>query len=150
MRKTYLIILVQGVATVAALAFALSAHRHPAQDAPFTLDQLQDTTRITQLLHLDPAQAQQLALLNAGLRQQLQGTCQRNCAARRELIRSVPTDLDAQEAILMKMCKAYEDSERATLAHVQAVRALLDEEQRARLDALLGRCLCGGCETGCQ
>lgn len=150
MKREHVIILAQGFITVAAMAFAIGIYRQPAQNATFSLNKLQNTAQMTQLLNLDPAQAQQLELLNAGLLQQLQGSCQRNCEARQELIRAVPEDQNAQEAILLKMCKAYEDSERATLAHVQAVRALLDQEQRSKLDNLLGRCLCGGCEKGCQ
>ena len=151
MQKTQIIILAQGVITIAALAFAAGLYRESHQAESFSLDRLQDTSHMTQLLNLDPPQAQQFALLNAQLREQLRTTCQRNCSARRQLVAAVDTeDATDHEAILKQMCEAYEDGERATLEHIKAVRAILDTQQRETFDQLVGRCLCGGCENGCE
>jgi len=53
------------------------------------------------------------------------------------------------------MCRVYEASERATLAHIRKVRATLSEEQKRRFDAMLGKCLCRSCSAhgkhaGCE
>lgn len=151
MKHTKMIIFLQGVITLASLAFAVGVYREGQKAEPFALDRLQDTSYMAQVLNLDPPQAQQLALLNAQLREQLRTTCQRNCEARRKLVTDIETDdLAAQEQILKEMCEAYEDGERTTLAHLQAVRALLDSVQRQTFDKLISRCLCGGCDHGCE
>lgn len=151
MKREHVIILVQGVITIAALAFAAGLYRESHQAESFSLDRLQDTSYMTQRLDLDPPQAQQFALLNAQLREQLRTTCQRNCTARRELVAAVDTeDATDHEAILKKMGEAYEDGEQATLEHIKAVRAILDTQQRETFDLLVGRCLCGGCDQHCE
>ena len=151
MQKTYIIILVQGVITVAALAFAAGVYRESRQAECFSLDRLLDTAYMTQRLNLDPPQAQQFSMRNVQLRDQLSTTCQRNCAARRKLVAAIDAgEATDHEAILKQMCEAYEDGERATLEHIKAVRAILDTQQRETFDQLVGRCLCGGCENGCE
>lgn len=151
MKREHMIILVQGAITVAALAFAAGVYRAPRHSDSFSLEHLQDASRMTQILNLDPAQAQQLELLNAGLSKQLEGSCQRNCTARRQLTTALKEDNEAEyETILKKMCAAYEEGERSTLKHLESVRAILDAEQRAKFDQLVSRCLCGGCTDECQ
>ncbi len=150
MQRQQIIILVQGAITIAALAFAAGVYRETRHTESFSLEHLQDSSRMVQTLNLDPPQAQQLEMLNAGLRKQLQGTCQRNCEARRKLAAAIEEGSETDhETILKEMCEAYEASERATLAHLQAVRAILDSEQRATFDELVSRCLCGGCGEDC-
>ncbi len=146
MKREQIIILVQGVITFAALAFAVGVTRAPRHSETFTLDHLHNTSEMIHLLNLDPPQAQQLEVLNASLRRQLQKSCHSNCAARQKLIHADETDTEAKEDILQEMNAAYEEGERATLQHIQAVRAILDQQQRAKFDQLLSRCLCGGCE----
>lgn len=146
MKREKMIILAQGVITIAALAFAVGVARVPRHGDTLSLDQLHNTSQMVSLLNLDPQQAQQLEILNTRLRSQLQETCHRNCAARQNIINAEETDSQAKEKILRQMCEAYEDGERATLQHIQRVRTLLDQEQRAKFDQLLSRCLCGGCE----
>ncbi len=151
MKREPLLILVMGTITVGALAFAASVFRAGQPVETFSLDRLHDSSYMIRALHLDPPQVQQLALLNAGLCTRLKGSCRRNCTARRDLVAAVEAgDKVAYEEILRKMCKAYEEGERATLDHIEAVRGLLSTEQRATFDRLTKRCLCGGCEEGCE
>ncbi len=150
MKREQIIILVQGVIIFAALAFAVGVTRAPRHSETFTLDHLHNTSEMIHLLNLDPPQAQQLEVLNAKLRRTLQETCHRNCTARQQIVRTDETDAETKEKMLNKMCEAYEDGERATLQHIQAVRAILDRQQRNTFDKLLSRCLCGGCEKGCD
>ena len=146
MKREQTIILIQGVITIAALAFAVGVTRTPAHSDTFTIDHLQNTSQMVSLLNLDPPQAQQLQVLNTSLRETLQKTCHRNCAARQEIVHADDTEPETKEKMLKKMREAYEDGERATLQHIQAVRAILDRQQRETFDELLSRCLCGGCE----
>jgi Spy/CpxP family protein refolding chaperone len=150
MKREHVILLIMGTITIAALAFAIGVTRSQQHAHPITLDQLHHTGKMTQLLDLSPDQVRELESLNRHLRQQLQESCHRNCSARRELISANEPDENLHESILKKMCDAYEESERATLQHIQAVRALLDEQQRRTFDQLLSRCLCGGCDSGCK
>jgi Spy/CpxP family protein refolding chaperone len=151
MKHTKLIILIQGVITIAALAFAAGVYREGYKAEPFALDRLHDTSYMTKMLNLDPQQAQQLALLNTHLQTQLKGSCQRNCSARRDLVAALEQENPTYfENIMKQMCEAYETGERATLEHLQAVRAILDSAQRQKFNQRISRCLCGGCEQGCK
>jgi len=72
----------------------------------------------------------------------------RHCAARARLVQALAgeTNGTAQaEAVVTEMCRAYEQSERATLDHIRQVRAVLTAEQRKRFDAMISDCMCKPC-----
>lgn len=117
------------------------------------INRLQDVTFLVRELQLSDAQAQEIRQLNAALGSTLNDCCARHCSARSRLGAAVAegtNGLEQTESILRDMCRAYEQSERATIEHWQAIRALLGEAQKARFDALISRCVCGPCDRhGC-
>jgi len=130
-----------------ALAFALTRHAVRGRSEN-TLDCLQDLTTLTRELNLIDAQARDIKALHAALGAKLYDSCARHCAARARLgqVLASPTNSDAQVgAVLAEMCRAYEESERATLDHIRQVRAVLTADQRKRFDVMIAKHMCRNC-----
>lgn len=128
---------------VAALAsgathWVLCGHKSVAQA------QLADAQFLVQQLGLSPSQAEALGKLQDAVTAQLADCCARHCAARAQLGKALVTGVGS-EALIKAMGQAYEESERATWAHIQQVRALLTPAQQARYDELIGHCVSGAC-----
>jgi hypothetical protein len=107
-------------------------------------EQLSDMQFLTRQLGLDPVQAEALGKLQAAVAVQLADCCARHCAARAQLGQALAGGAGS-EALIQAMGQAYEESERATWAHIQQVRAQLTPAQQARYDELIGRCVSGAC-----
>ncbi len=132
--------------SVASFVFSVAHFRACRKDEPISVSHLKNAEYVADKLHLDPAQTQALRLLNERYRRRLQQGCARNCEARRRLTEAMTDEnRTVYDDILMDLCKAYEETERATLEHVEAVRTLLDSDQRKTFDRLLARCLCQKC-----
>jgi hypothetical protein len=109
---------------------------------------LRDVSFLTRELDLSNAQADKLKRLHATLGERLSDCCTRHCAARARLGQAVAVETNGMmhaEAALTEMCLAYEQSERATLTHILAVRAVLNAEQMRRFDAMISDCMCKPC-----
>ena len=131
---TLLLILAAG-----SLSFAL-VRRACVRPRSDVLTGLQDVSALTRELSLTPDQARQLQALHAALADELDEACMRHCSARARMAASLSAGTNGQaaaEAALAEMGRAYEGSERATLAHIRKVQALLTDAQRARFDALV-------------
>lgn len=142
-------LLLIGAVLLAAAVLAYSVTRlclHPAPSARGA--GLRDMAFLTRDLGLAPDQANRISGIRDTLESQLAECCARHCAARARLMAALAAP-DAPsgttEPLIAAMSKAYEDSERATIAHVQEVRAILTPAQRARFDARLNECLCRSC-----
>ena len=143
-----LVALLAGLAAFCAahLVICRKAGRRPG-------DFLHNRAVLTQALRLRPDQQQALEDLETALGRRVNEGCSRNCAARRRLAAALTAETpDARilDEILMEMCRSYESSERSVLEHIQALRGILDDEQRKTFDAMMGRCLCGIGVGGCQ
>ena len=115
------------------------------------LDCLQDVSVLVRSLGLSESQAREILALHAKLGPQLNDCCARHCAARARLGKALANEtngIDQAEPILMEMCRAYEQSERATLNHIRAVRATLNTEQRRQFAELIIRRVCDPHEKG--
>ena len=143
MKKTLVaavIILVVG----ASLSFALArwAGRHRS---PVTAANLQDLGWLRHKLNLDESQSRAIGQLEAGFRAKLDTCCAAHCAARialgDELANPKPNPEKAR-ACVDRMNTAQADSERATLAHILEVRALLNETQARQYSALVRNQVC--------
>lgn len=113
-----------------------------------SLDCLQDVTFMTHELKLSDAQAAEIKALHSTLGAKLNDCCTRHCAARARLGQALADGTNGSvqaDAVVADMCRAYEESERATLDHLRQVRAILNAEQRGRFDAMIADCLCGPC-----
>jgi len=141
-----------GMAALAALlAFSL-LRRDRATPHSVTVDRLDDLTYLRQALDLREDQAAEIAHLHRTLQRELDDCCVRHCATRARLGQALAAATNSEaavEAILGELCQLYEESERATLTRVRAVRAVLDESQRKKFDALISACLCVGCKGNC-
>ena len=120
----------------------LSRRAVPAQDA------WRNVSYLDRELNLTEEQTREVKSLHADLVARLADCCARHCAARARLPAALAAGTNgnvAAEAVVAEMAKAYEDSERATLAHLCRLRAALSPAQRRRFDALVMECLCGAC-----
>ncbi len=146
--KRYLLMFFLGAIAAGALAFATAYHVVCRHHAASPVGILQDVSALSRELDLSGAQIQQLQALNAEWIPVLQGSCSRSCRTRRavtEALADAETDAAKLDTLIMELCCAYEESERATLAHLMAVRALLSETQQQVFDSMLSRCLCASC-----
>ena len=134
------------VAAVAAGVVAYGVARNAVCDrSDVSLDRLQDVSFLARELELNDAQVREIKRLHTTLGVKLNDCCRRHCAARARLGNMLSTETnetDRTREIVGQMCRAYEESELATLDHMQQVRALLKPEQKRRFGALIGRCLC--------
>lgn len=129
------------------LAFGVVRHLACAR-AEASIDRLQDVSFLTRALHLSEKQAAEIRSLHTALGNTLSDCCQRHCTARAQLAQalSVETnDLAQADAVVTEMCRAYEESERAALRNLRAVRAVLTLAQRTQFDRMLAECLCRQC-----
>ena len=111
-------------------------------------DRMADLSVLTRELGLSGEQAAAIGELRAAFAGTLEGCCERHCEARMRLGRALaesPDDPARAEALVDEMCRAYEESERATLAHVRRVREVLNEEQRVRFDRMMAESVCRNC-----
>ena len=145
------IVSVLAILAIGMLAFGVTRYmtRHGARGRPaVSLDCLQDTSFLTRQLSLSEAQAREVQAMHAVLAAKLDECCARHCAARARLAEALAgeTNTSAQaDAAMADMCRAYEDSERATLDHMRQMRAVLNTQQRRRFDAMMADCLCRTC-----
>jgi hypothetical protein len=103
-------------------------------------------------LNLTDVQLSQLKELHGNLAARLDECSVRHCGARMRLGQALADGTNGNaraDAVVVEMCRAFEESERATLDHIRRVHALLDTSQRARFDELLVVCLCQSC-TRCE
>lgn len=146
------IIPVLAAAAAGLLAFGVTRHA-ACRAAGSGIDRLRDVSFLTRELSLNDAQVHELRRLHAALGLTLTDSCSRHCAARMRLGREVAAETNGMmqaEAALTEMCHAYEQSERGTLAHIRAVYALLNNEQRRRFEEMISECLCRPCNRqGC-
>ena len=113
------------------------------------LNALQDLSLLTRELGLSRTQATAIAQLHANLAVTLKDCCARHCAARARLGAALASETNGTaqaDAIVTEMCRAYEQSERATLEQIRQVRATLNPEQRTRFDAMISECVCQTCD----
>jgi len=112
------------------------------------VDRLQDVSFLVRELRLSDEQANKVRNLHVSLGAKLNDCCARHCAARARLGQALAADTNGSaqaDLVLEEMCRVYEQSERATLDHILAVRAVLNEEQRRRFDAMISACMCQPC-----
>ncbi len=143
MKKTVLTIAAL-VAAMTALSFAVARwttiHCQPA--APMSLH---DPAWLRRQLNLSDAQALQVEAAEKEFQKSLDSFCAAHCAARMalgdELAKPSP-DPDKARAAVEKMNAVQADSERATLAHILKIRALLDPQQAQRYSAMVHDQVC--------
>ena len=145
--------LVPLLALAAAGAVAYAVTRSAVRERTVrSVDRLEDVSFLVRELELDDSQAAEIRALHADLGSRLNDCCARHCKARARLGRALAgeTNETAQtEAVLVEMCRAYEDGERATLDRIRKVRAVLNAKQKQRFDAMISRCMCRGCGGHC-
>ncbi len=144
------ILTVSVVVAAGVLAYGLTRYAACRAASP-GMDRFQDVSFLAQELRLTESQMREIKGLQMTLSTGLKDCCERHCAARARLGQALAaeTNGDAQaEAVLTEMCRAYEEGERATLAHIRQVRAMLTLKQRRRFDALITKCLCRTCCRG--
>jgi len=150
MKRFWMIPLLSAVAAGLA-AYGVTRHGLCCQAAP-TPDPLQDVSLLTQKLTLSDTQAAEVKRLHVVWGAHINECCQCHCAARARIMQALAsgTNNAAQvDAIISEMGHAYEQSERATLEHLQQVRAILNPDQRARFDEMISSCLCRTCTQSC-
>ncbi|MFZ4395805.1 MAG: periplasmic heavy metal sensor [Kiritimatiellia bacterium] len=146
MSKKWIIPLV-AVLTACAAAYSITRCIACGRDTP-SVDHLQDLSFLARELHLSNAQITEIRQLHATLGKNLNDSCRLHCAARARLGAALATDTNGTaqaDAVLADMCQAYELSERATLQHIRAMRAVLNAEQVKRFDVLISQCMCQPC-----
>ena len=114
----------------------------------FTLDSLQDVSFLARKLDLNETQTLALQRLHADLATQLRDCCARHCEARARLMNALLAETNGTtqtEALVTEMCRAYEQSERATLAQLRQVRAMLNTEQRKQFETMISENMCPAC-----
>lgn len=137
------------VIAVAAGVAAYGIMRNTVSDrAGLSIDRLQDVSFLARELRLNAAQASEIRSLHVSLGEKLDDCCMRHCAARARLGQALAANTNGSaqaDIVLEEMCRAYEQSERATLNHIRAVRAVLNAEQKRRFDVLISDCMCKPC-----
>ncbi|MBM4144490.1 MAG: hypothetical protein FJ225_13010 [Lentisphaerae bacterium] len=129
--------------------FGIARHALCRAAGPGT-DRLRDVSFLSRELKLTDAQAAEIKALHARLATRLDECCARHCGVRARLGEALSQETNGTartEAALMEMCRAYEESERATLDHIRRARGVLDAKQRARFDRMLTECLCRECPS---
>lgn len=138
------------VLAVAALAFAAGRRSAPApRDFDPALDLRLD--RLAPLLGLTEAQAGELRAIEPDYRAAVSNACDAHCAARCQLAHGLSSDaFDVNEAraLVERMCEAHRSNEFATIEYLARLREVLTPEQRDRLLAMVGACLCATCGKG--
>lgn len=150
MKKTLTALAVLTVA-VAALSFGVArwSVRHAVAMEPII--DLNDTNWLKHELKLTDAQATEIEKLDKGFLAQIEGCCEKHCAARfalSEELAKPQVDLAKTAACVDRMAVAQSDSERATLDHILRVRALLTPGQQQQYAALVSQQVCNACPLG--
>lgn len=130
------------------VAYDFARHAACCGTAP-GLDQLADVSLLAKELQLSDEQVREIQRLHTDLAVQLSDCCARHCAARARLSQALVADTNGTaqaDAVVTDMCRAYEQSERATLEQIRQVRAVLNPEQRKRFDARVSDCVCQTCD----
>lgn len=138
------ILTVSVVVAAGVLAYGLTRYAACQAAAP-GMDRLQDVSFLERELQLTESQTRTIEGLQLTLSTGLKDCCERHCAARAKLGRALAAETNGNaqaEAVLAEMCRAYEEGERTTLAHIRQVRAVLTPEQRRRFDAMILDCTC--------
>jgi hypothetical protein len=141
------IIPVLAAAAAGVLAFGVTRYAARRAAGP-GIDRLRDVSFLTRELNLNDAQADKLKRLHAMLGERLSDCCTRHCTARARLGQAVAAETNGSaqaDVVLREMCRAYEQSELATLDHIRAVRAVLNAEQMRRFDTMISDCMCKPC-----
>jgi Spy/CpxP family protein refolding chaperone len=132
------------VAVTTALSFAV-ARWTTVHGQPAAAVNLHDPAWLKRQLDLSDAQAAQVEAAEKEFQKSLGAFCAAHCAARMalgdELAKPEP-DLATARADVEKMNAVQADSERATLAHILKVRALLDPGQAQRYSAMVHDQVC--------
>lgn len=126
------------------VAYGLTKHFACGTCLP-TINRLQDVSFLTRVLQLTEAQAREIRSLNLALGTKLDSYCRRHCEARASLAQTLAdgtNGLNQADALLIEMSRVYEESERASLSNMRAVRTVLNAEQRPQFDRMLADCLC--------
>jgi len=130
------------VAAAVATAISFGAARYCCRaQAP----DIHDSANLKTELGLNAAQTEQIAKLEAELRQTVADCCKKHCAARFDLSQELAKPLaerTAMQSCVDRMCVAQTASEQATLAVVLQVRELLTPAQREKYAHLLNQQLC--------
>lgn len=105
------------------------------QRRPLPVIRLHDAAWLKRELKLGTEQARTVEKLESEFKAQLDASCVAHCAARfalgDELMKPQP-DTATCQALVEKMNSTQAEAERATLAHILKVRALLNDEQARR------------------
>jgi len=118
------------------------------------LERLQDVSHLARALELRPDQVAAVGALQKAFCGNLAACCARHCACRGDLaalLVSEPFDSRRARETREALCRAYADSELATLEHMRSIRDLLDQRQRARFDRMIVEAFrrpCGMCPGG--
>ena len=133
---------------IAGLAAHIITQRVLCRRAAPSTDVWQNVAYLEHELSLTGEQSLQVKALRMELGSRLSDCCARHCAARARLPEALAAGTNgnaAAESVVAEMAQAYQDSERATLAHLRRLRAVLTPAQHQRFDAMVTECLCGAC-----
>ncbi len=148
MKRKWIIPLVAGAAA-ALVAYGIARHAVCGRSAP-DIDRLQDLSFLSRELGLNGAQADAIKSLHVELSAKLNDCCALHCAARARLGQALACETNGTaqtDGVLAEMCRAYEQSERATLDHIRQLRTVLNPEQRKRFDVKISKCMCRSCDS---
>ncbi|MCO5044568.1 MAG: periplasmic heavy metal sensor [Verrucomicrobia bacterium] len=139
------------LAIVAAAAIAFAVGRFSASP-----DSASDVLRDLSVANLDwlgltSAQADEVRQLQPAYEESLRAMNDQQVQARCQLVHALTADEwdgETARAAVDAMCEAHVANEQATLHYLERVRSILTPEQRARLMARVGKCLCEECAEG--
>lgn len=146
MKRSWLIPVLIAI-VIGAMAYGLTRWAVCTRCQP-SPDRLEDVSFLRRELGLTETQAREIRQLQTSLGAKLTDCCERHCAARARMVQALTADTNGNaqaEAVLAEMCRAYEQSERVTLNHIRAVRAVLNAEQRRQFDTMISDCMCRPC-----
>lgn len=142
--KRVLVLIAAVVVGSAGLSFAIA--RWVAVQRPLApLIRLHDAVWLTHELNLNDKQARTVAKLELEFKTRLDTMCATHCAARFALgaeLMNANVDVEKCKACVEKMNAAQAEAERATLAHILKVRALLSDEQVKQYSARIHDQVC--------
>jgi Spy/CpxP family protein refolding chaperone len=132
---------------VAGISFGVARWSVRRADGKMVMN-LNDAAWLRHELGLTDAQSAEVDKLEKEFNARMQDSCDKHCGARfalgDELAKST-LDVIKARACVDRMVAAQADSERATLDHILAVRALLTPEQQQRYAKLVSQQVCYAC-----